>query len=612
MVQARKFRVRGKRLAWATQFKATMLKGAPLNPPMMIAQRYSDRLTRHIDTMLAETMREMERLAAAFDVTFDDNIGPQARIVANALRDKFDALFAKVAKPAAEQMAESTNKDNESKAARSLREMSGQVSLKTDVLHEGLADVLAATVAENVSLIKRIPAKYLDDVQGAVMRSIQSGNGMADLRPALEKYGVQIRNWAHNVAMDQTRKANAGISAARIQALGVEEFEWMHSGGSNHPREYHRDVLNGKIFRFDDPPHLIGPNTGEKGLPGQLPYCFPGWVQLHHSSRIDKFFRRAYRGVLTQLITDDGGILESTLNHQILTLDGWQASESIDVGQYIVGASNQRVSTIETHIDDRHTRFDDAFNALATAFGSRFAVPSATFEFDRDGADFEVDIVDIARPLTFEYDATFAKHFCELIFAISDDCLRDARVSVRGFALQSFFGIDRSPPSIMRGFDAALTLFGGHLPHAHDIRKRAIAQICAAIDKSIRHYSAAYAESFAKFKDAHASAIESDQFTHVDILSIWRHANNARYFKAVSAERFGEVVGMNCEQRSDFFEAARLIEKPTRVVEKRFREFSGFVHNVETEGHWYVANGLIVHNCRCKMRPVYRFDDKDE
>jgi SPP1 gp7 family putative phage head morphogenesis protein len=281
----RQVKVIGKRAAWATQFKVDTLRGKPLIVAGQIGTEYGETLLKYIERMLATVEREFASLTATFagDSTgwahaMDASVASQARILSNAMRDKFSKLFASIAQPAAEKMVERSSKDSATKLNVSLKEMSGQLVLKTDVFTDSLRDVLTATVAENVALIKRIPEKYLDKVQGQVMRSIQSGNGLADLQPELQKYGVQVRNWAKNVALDQTRKAYNGINAQRMQALGVKEFEWVHSGGSNHPREYHRDVLNGKIFSFDPEaenylPHLDGPNSGERGIPGQAPYC---------------------------------------------------------------------------------------------------------------------------------------------------------------------------------------------------------------------------------------------------------------------------------------------------------------------------------------------------
>jgi SPP1 gp7 family putative phage head morphogenesis protein len=273
----RQVRIVGKREKWASQFAIETLRGAPLMIAGQIATRYSDTLQVAIDRMIKVTIDAVMSLDRAFAedaaFTMDASIGSQARILTNALRKKFAKLFGDIANPAAEKMTNAAAKDSAQKLNVSLKDMSGQLVLKTDIFNDSLRDVLTASVAENVALIKRIPEKFLDDVQGSVMRSIQSGNGLADLKPALEQYGVKTRNWAKNVALDQTRKAYNGINAQRMQALGVKEFEWVHSGGSNHPREYHRDVLNGKIYSFDDLPHLDGPNQGERGIPGQAPYC---------------------------------------------------------------------------------------------------------------------------------------------------------------------------------------------------------------------------------------------------------------------------------------------------------------------------------------------------
>lgn len=253
-------------------------RGTPLVIAGQIASQYNETLQKHIDAMTREVLRVVEDLFSTFasdgeSWAMDASLASQARILSNAMRDKFAKLFSSIAQPTAERMTTRAKKDSGLKLGQSLREMSGMLTLKTNVFNDQLRDVLTASVAESVSLIKRIPEKYLDDVQGAVMRSIQSGNGLADLKPQLEKYGVQVKNWAKNVSLDQTRKAYNSINATRMQALGVKKFEWVHSGGSNHPREYHRDVLDGKIFSFDDLPYLDGPKKGERGIPGQAPYC---------------------------------------------------------------------------------------------------------------------------------------------------------------------------------------------------------------------------------------------------------------------------------------------------------------------------------------------------
>ena len=66
-------------------------------------------------------------------------------------------------------------------------------------------DVLNATVAENVSLIRSIPRTYLTQVEGIVSRSVQTGRDMKALSDDLQKaFGVTKRR-AAIISRDQSQ-----------------------------------------------------------------------------------------------------------------------------------------------------------------------------------------------------------------------------------------------------------------------------------------------------------------------------------------------------------------------------------------------------------------------
>ena len=104
------------------------------------------------------------------------------------------------------------------------------------------------------------------------MRSISTGNGLADLVPFLQRYKGITNRRARFIASDQTRKSFSNINRLRLEKMGVQKFEWVHSLGGTEPRPLHKDVLNHKIFRIDQPP-IIDDKTGERGFPGQLINC---------------------------------------------------------------------------------------------------------------------------------------------------------------------------------------------------------------------------------------------------------------------------------------------------------------------------------------------------
>lgn len=272
----KKLQLTRKREAWAaSRNEAPIFKGEPLAHNAASAVRYVGALSALTAQMTAQVKRDVLKLfktdAAASHFGMDATIASQSRILLADLGNRFNALFAKKAKPLAEGMVKDADKASTPALHSSLQKLSGGMSLKTSVVNSPLQEIYKASVAENVSLIKSIASEYLQKVEGAVMRSITTGNGLQDLVPALEQYEGQTHRRAKNIALDQTRKVYNSINRGRMEALGVEKFMWHHSGGGAHPREDHVD-MDGEIFSFDKLP-IIDKRTGERGIPGQAPNC---------------------------------------------------------------------------------------------------------------------------------------------------------------------------------------------------------------------------------------------------------------------------------------------------------------------------------------------------
>lgn len=266
-----------KKAAWVKQFKPKRaIKGTPLNYNYALQLQYETAIKRLVRQMTEQTKRELiaffkTETAEKFFAT-DASVGSGANKVTNQLTKKFQQLFNSRSKGLAEHMVSQADKASTAALHGSLKQLSGGLSLKTSVVTGDMKSVMTASIAENVGLIKSIPSQYLQKVQGSVMRSITTGNGLADLVPALDKFADEAFNRAKNIALDQTRKAYNSLNAGRMKKLGVTQYEWLHSGGGQHAREYHLYVLNGNIYSLDEPP-IIDPKTGVRGKPGDLPNC---------------------------------------------------------------------------------------------------------------------------------------------------------------------------------------------------------------------------------------------------------------------------------------------------------------------------------------------------
>ena len=104
-----------------------------------------------------------------------------------------------------------------------LAEKGAAVSLKSILKEEGftvdfrmtrqLNDILQATVAENVNLIKSIHTMYFDQVQTVIMQAVKNGRDMEYIRKELtERFGVSERK-AKIIARETIKAVRKDVTA---------------------------------------------------------------------------------------------------------------------------------------------------------------------------------------------------------------------------------------------------------------------------------------------------------------------------------------------------------------------------------------------------------------
>ena len=200
------------------------------------------------------------------------------RSPAEFLRDAFKRLsnrwnenFAKAAPRLADWFAVAAAKRSDAQLKNILRQ--GGFSVKFQMT-PAAQDIIDATVQANVALIKSIPAQYLTQVEGYVMRSVQTGRDLGQLTKDLQaQFGVTKKRAAF-IARDQNSKATASITKARQLELGLQEGIWMHSRAGKEPRPKHV-AANGEKFDLRK-----GMKVGDKGgwvMPGEEINCRCTW-----------------------------------------------------------------------------------------------------------------------------------------------------------------------------------------------------------------------------------------------------------------------------------------------------------------------------------------------
>ena len=274
-----------KKKRWVQKFKLTAaMRGNPLRYNAGVQVRYIKDIEALVNEVIKETEKEVKAIFSTetskeFFAT-DASIASIARIDMNKLFNKMKSIIHKKSNAMAQRMVLGSDKASKSTLHQSLKELSGGLSIKTNINSGDIADAFTASVNVNVDLIKTMTGNYLESVKGAVNRSIQTGGDLETLIPNISKFltseARKTKNKAKNVALDQTRKAFNALNSARMQKIGVNKFEWVHSGGGQRPRKLHITPfpagLNGGIFSLDDLP-IIDEKTGERGIPGQAINC---------------------------------------------------------------------------------------------------------------------------------------------------------------------------------------------------------------------------------------------------------------------------------------------------------------------------------------------------
>lgn len=114
-------------------------------------------------------------------------------------------------------------------------------------------------------LLEKLPEMRLK-----IQKAVLDGYRQDEVQTMLQKeYGIMERK-AKFLAQNETSIMMAQLKKATYTEMGFDEFIWNTILDSKERPEHRK--LNGKIFRFDNPP-VIDERTGQRGLPGETYNC---------------------------------------------------------------------------------------------------------------------------------------------------------------------------------------------------------------------------------------------------------------------------------------------------------------------------------------------------
>jgi uncharacterized protein with gpF-like domain len=243
----------------------------PVHPNAGITALYRARLEGMIEEMAASYLHWLRAQyrakppEMAQDATPAQELQRELRTLGKRWERRWNAAAPKLA----DWFAKSASRRSQAVLMRILKEAGIAVEFQRT---DAMKDAFDATVFENVSLIKSIPANYHAQVTGIVMRSVAAGRDLATLAKEIEaRYPVTKRR-AALIARDQNNKATAVMTRARQAEVGITKAIWLHSQGGKEPRPTHL-ANTGKTYDpakgWFDP----DPKVRRRIWPGELINC---------------------------------------------------------------------------------------------------------------------------------------------------------------------------------------------------------------------------------------------------------------------------------------------------------------------------------------------------
>ena len=400
---------------------------------------------------------------------------------------------------------------------------------------------------------------------------------------------------------------------------------------------------SGNIYPIDSGPR-----------PPAHPNCLPPDALVSSRYRVTGASKHRFDGDLVVISTASGKQISCTPNHPILTSRGWVPAKIIDVGSDVISDADPHggCSGVDVNHEAMPSRIEDVAEAFFSSVGvCTMPVPTTAKDFHGDAIDGDIAVIGTNGFLADSGDS------------FADKASDDGPLVVRRVTLNSLsrFGrlrklFDRSLSAtngIMRGARKSLALLCAGSVHSGLLLCASAPDLNAAISEYSSNNSGRNTNLLCQCREANTRLINAFGFlnrgiAHSHLVSRFWSKRFFEFFEnpknwaagatklfaylrgvkaaPVEANNFCGINGADVPSNRDvsFFEprsdggdadakiASDILSGATgpvfidNVVGVSRRYFSGHVYNLETEKGFYIAGGIVTHNCRSTTALVFK------
>lgn len=353
--------------------------------------------------------------------------------------------------------------------------------------------------------------------------------------------------------------------------------------------------LSGKLFKsLKDSPAL--PQHRGCVLDGTLVSTVGG---------ISKVYKRRYKGLLYRITTASGNTLTVTPNHPILTDKGFIRAHLLNVGDNVVSDDGlETLDIIGEGKDNRQALIQDVFRSFRKNPSMvSCTMPAAAEDFHGDTVYNKVHIVTADRELRSKRNVSFFKDFVKKFFIRRFNPI-DTKTHKGGF-FPFFDRLFSAFTRFMRIFRKFINLFFCVMSHSFKLLFVRISHRDIVAPEKSNNLCSGKAEPFCNASNTDSMIVKFKNFINAKIIGkVSPSGADAGSVHDVADNVFG-----NTELSSNIFDRYSTQIKIDRITDVDVIKKSCHVYNLETENGWYIANGIITHNCRCLIIPYFNIDN---
>lgn len=409
-----------------------------------------------------------------------------------------------------------------------------------------------AYLAQATNTFEEVGADLWETARSELLDGFQQGESIPDLRERLRgSAGLTGRN-ATLVARTQVLDASNAGSYDTARVSGLDLLKGWEATPDARTRDTHSAA--GAFYQGDGMIALADPFTvggfacerpHDPSLPASERYnCFPAGT-LVQAGRIERAYRRWFDGELVDIVTAEGKHLSGTPNHPVLTRRGWVGLGLIAEGDELLCYGVDPDGASRHHIDAVPTEIEKCFDALSVV-GELVRVASHRVDFHGERPQGYVDVV--------RRDGELSDHIRTSVV----ECLGDLPLPLTDVGLSHLSG--------GRGQAARCLAAGGTSDGIMGCGSQGQAVLGASSGHSDKHRIAT--------------------IPGLDTPTEQEPTKSSPLYSGFDSET---LLGLAGQIGTD------------KVIGVRRRPWSGHVYNLQTAGGTYVANDIIVHNCRCTL-----------